>query len=90
MREKPYIDEKLNTWSFLRTFNKDVLEEEMQWHRDEKGRFITVLEGEGWEFQLEDKLPKKLIKGDRFFIPAKTFHRIKRGKTDLKVKIEEF
>ena len=47
MRDKPYIDEKLNTWSFLRTFNKDVLEEEMQWHRDEKGRFITVLEGEG-------------------------------------------
>lgn len=88
--DKPYTDEKLNTWSFIRTFKHDVLTEELAWHRDEIGRYITVLEGEGWEFQFDEKLPKKLHKGDRFFIPAKTFHRIKRGKTDLKVKIEEF
>jgi quercetin dioxygenase-like cupin family protein len=76
MVDKPYIDEKLNNWIFVRTF--------------ENGRFIEVLEGSGWEFQFDDRLPRKLHKGDRFFIPAKTFHRIKRGNTDLKIKIEEF
>ena len=88
--DKPYTDEKLNTWSFIRTFKNDVLTEELAWHRDENGRYITILEGEGWEIQVDDRLPKRLHKGDRFFIPAKTFHRIKRGKSDLKIKIEEF
>ena len=90
MVDKPYIDEKLNTWTFVRTFKHDVLSEELVWHRDEKGRYIEVIEGSGWEIQYDDRLPRKLIKGDHFFIPAKTFHRIKRGTTDLKLKIEEF
>jgi quercetin dioxygenase-like cupin family protein len=90
MDSKPYIDEKLNTWSFMRTFKCDVLTEELVWHRDEKSRVIEVLEGSGWEFQLENNLPKQIIKGDRFFIPAKTYHRIKRGINDLTVKIEEY
>jgi quercetin dioxygenase-like cupin family protein len=88
--DKPYVDEKLNNWTFVRTFAHDVLTEELVWHRDEKGRCIEVLRGSGWEIQCENKLPKKLYKGDRFFIPAKTYHRIKRGTTDLIVKIEEF
>ena len=90
MSDKPYIDEKLNNWSFVRTFKHDVLSEELVWHRDEMGRFITVLEGNGWEFQFDNGLPKKLHKGDRFYIPPKTFHRIKRGTTDLLIKVEEF
>jgi quercetin dioxygenase-like cupin family protein len=90
MEEKPYIDEKLNTWTFVRTFKHDVLTEELVWHRDERGRYIEVLEGSGWEIQYENGLPEKLYKGDHFFIPAKTFHRIKRGSTDLVLKIEEF
>ena len=90
MVDKPYIDEKLNNYEFLRTFKCGVITDELVWHRDEKGRYITVMEGSGWEMQFENGLPKKLYKGDRFFIPAKTFHRIKRGNTDLKIKIEEF
>jgi len=87
---KPYTDEKLNNWSFVRTFKHDVLTEELAWHRDEKGRYVEVLEGSGWEIQLDNKLPKRLHKGDKLHIPAKTFHRIKRGTTDLVLKIEEF
>ena len=90
MVEKPYIDEKLNNWIFVRTFKQDVLNEDLLWHRDKKGRYIEVLEGSGWEIQFDDGLPKKLHKGDRFFISAETYHRIKRGNTDLKIKIEEF
>ena len=37
MVDKPYTDEKLNTWTFVRTFNHEVLSEELVWHRDEKG-----------------------------------------------------
>lgn len=86
---KPYIDENLNNGIFVRTFNKDVLSEELVWHRDEKDRFITVLEGEGWEIQLDNELPEELKKGDKLFIAARTYHRIKRGKSDLKLEIEE-
>lgn len=90
VNKKPYEDQEINTWSFIRVFSHDVLTEELVWHRDEKGRYIEILEGTGWEIQYENGLPKKLHKGDRFFIPAKTFHRIKRGMTDLKIKVEEF
>jgi len=90
MSNKPYIDEKLNSWKFVRTFKHDVITEELVWHRDEKGRYIEVLEGIGWEIQFDDELPKRLHKGDHLYIPAKTFHRIKRGTTDLKLQIEEF
>ena len=90
MSDKPYIDEKLNNWTFMRTFKHDVLSEELVWHRDEKGRYIEVLEGNGWEIQFDNALPKRLYKGDKFFISKKTYHRIKRGTTDLVLKIEEF
>lgn len=85
-----YNDEKLNNKTFLRTFSKDVLTEELVWHRDRENRFITVLDGEGWELQLDNKLPEPLIIGKEYLIPAYTFHRVKRGINDLKLKIEEY
>ena len=88
--ENPYIDKKLNTYSFIRTFKKDAVNDELKWHRDHNGRYIEVLEGSGWELQLENQLPRKLLKGDRLFIEKETYHRIKRGTTDLVLKIEEF
>ena len=89
VKDKPYEDQELYNWSFIRIFKHDVLNEELVWHRDKNGRFIEILEGDGWEIQFDDKLPNKLQKGDRFFIPAKTYHRIKRGNTDLKIRVEE-
>ena len=89
VNDKPYEDQELNSWSFIRTFKRDMLNEELVWHRDRNGRFIEILEGDNWEIQFDDKLPNKLQKGDKFFIPAKTYHRIKRGNSDLKIKVEE-
>ena len=86
---KPYVEHKLNNGKILRTFNKDVLTEELVWHRDKKNRIVEVVEGEGWEIQFDDKLPEPLVKGKEYVIPAYTFHRIKRGITDLVVTIEE-
>lgn len=85
----PFKQEKLNNTTFIRTFSKDVLSEELVWHRDRENRSVEVLEGEGWEIQLEDKLPKKLEVGQTYIIPAYTFHRVKRGTSDLVLKIEE-
>lgn len=85
-----YTDEKLNNKTFFRTFSKDVLNEELVWHRDKNNRIVTVLEGEGWEIQFEDDLPEPLIIGKEYVIPSYTFHRIKRGTTDLKLQISEY
>ena len=86
----PYIDHKLNSGKILRTFSKDVLTEELVCHRDKSNRIVEVVEGEGWEIQMDDQLPTPLEKGKEYVIPAYTFHRIKRGMTDLVLKIEEY
>lgn len=87
--EEPYKQENLNNGVFLRTFSKDVLSEELVWHRDANDRIVEVLEGENWEIQFENELPQSLNVGEQYVIPAYTYHRIKRGTTDLKVIIQE-
>jgi len=87
--DKPYVQHKLNNGSIIRTFNKNVLTEELVWHRDRENRIVEVVEGEGWEIQFDDKLPEPLVKGKEYVIPAYTFHRIKRGTSDLTLKITE-
>lgn len=85
----PYFDENLNNKEFIRSFSKDVLSEELVWHRDKKNRIVTVLEGEGWEIQFDEELPRAIVVGEKITIPAYAFHRIKRGTSDLKLHIEE-
>ena len=72
----------------IRTFSKDVETDELIWHYDLENRKVTILEGEGWEFQMDNQLPVKLKVGDTHTIPKNIYHRIKRGQTDLKIKIE--
>lgn len=72
-----------------RKFTLDVDSEELVWHRDEKDRYVTILEGEGWEFQLDNELPLELKKGDCIFIPNQAYHRIIKGTTDLVIQIQE-
>jgi quercetin dioxygenase-like cupin family protein len=73
----------------VRTFSEDVDSSELVWHRDRNDRLVTVLEGEGWLFQRDNELPKRLSVGDEIFIEAFTYHRILKGSTKLKIKIEE-
>ena len=89
VEEKPYEQKNLNNGVFLRTFSKDILSEELVWHRDYNDRIVEVLEGENWEIQFENQLPQSLKVGEEYVIPAYTYHRIKRGTTDLLVKIQE-
>ena len=71
----------------IRTFSSDVDEMDLIWHTDKEDRDIEVLEGTGWRFQRDNELPLELKEGDRIFIPKYQVHRVIKGETDLKVKI---
>jgi quercetin dioxygenase-like cupin family protein len=79
---KPYTDS-----TNIRTFSKDVDPMELVWHQDKEDRHIEILDGEGWSIQMDDQLPLAVSKGDRIFITEGQVHRVLKGTTDLKIKI---
>ena len=79
---QPYSDT-----SNIRTFSKDVDPMELIWHMDDEDRDIEILEGKGWQMQFDDELPFELVKRDHMFIKRHRIHRIHKGTTDLKIKI---
>ena len=83
-----FTDELVNEW-FERTFDEDVAEEEMVWHRDKRDRTITVLEGEGWMFQFDNQMPVEIEQGDVIEIPKYSYHIIIKGNIKLILQIEE-
>ena len=74
----------------IRTFSTDVDTEELMWHQDLKDRNVTVIEGNGWLFQMENELPIKLEDAKQIFIPKLAWHRVLKGNGRLIVEIEEF
>ena len=40
----------------IRTFNENVNEDELVWHRDKEDRTIHVLEGLNWMLQMDNEL----------------------------------
>ena len=72
----------------IRTFSKDVDKLELVWHQDAEDRDIEILEGEGWQMQFDNELPFDIRKGDRIFITEQRIHRILKGTTDLKIRID--
>ena len=85
-----YNDVKTGS-EIIRTFESDVNEDELVWHRDQKDRSVVVLEGSEWFFQRDNEMPINLSVGDSIFIPAGEYHRILKtdNSTRLKVKITE-
>jgi quercetin dioxygenase-like cupin family protein len=83
----PFSQEKFESY-WIRVFSKDVETEELKWHFDNENRKVTILESDGWQFQMDDELPIDLKPGDVTYIPKGMYHRIKRGNNDLKIKIE--
>ena len=79
----PYIED-----GEQRIFSVEHAKEEFVWHRDREKRRVTVLEGEGWQFQFEMKLPMLLREEQIFEIPKMMYHRLIKGKTDLVLRIE--
>ena len=85
---KPYT-ESYDNGLIIREFKEDVDSEELVWHRDKRTREITVLEGSGWQLQLDDQLPKELQRGRLYKIPKMEYHRLIKGTGKLVVKIWE-
>lgn len=84
----PFKQKKSNGL-LIREFNKDVDSDELVWHRDRDDRYVTVNRGRGWKLQLENQLPVSLSPGKTYFIPAKTYHRVLKGQSNLVVTIKE-
>ena len=79
---KPYWDD-----GQIRTFDPLRDDEEFGWHRDMEDREIEILEGEGWQFQIQDCLPWLLKKGMEFKIEKEEYHRLIRGEAPLKCRV---
>ena len=85
----PFSQEQIDDSTFIREFNQDIDSEELIWHMDRKDRIVTILESSGWEFQMDNELPKILKEGDVLFIPKYTYHRVIKGSGKLIVEIKE-
>ena len=81
--------QKKNNGLLIREFSKDVSSDELVWHRDREDRDVTVLEGSGWQLQMDNRLPVYLTPGKTYHIPRNTYHRVIKGSTDLLVEIKE-
>jgi quercetin dioxygenase-like cupin family protein len=86
---KPYQEVIDRDNSRLREFKTNIDTHELVWHKDQKDRHITILEGGGWQFQKDNELPSTLQKGDVIFIPKETYHRVIKGSSDLLISIIE-
>ena len=80
--EEQIIDDKR-----LRTFSLDVDDGELKWHRDRENRLVEVIEGGDWYLQMDNELPKKLVVGEKYYIPEGVYHRVIKGNQELKVLI---
>jgi len=85
---KPYKETKKGKLT-ERVFKENIDTHELVWHRDKLDREVTVLESNGWMFQMDNELPIVLKEGDVIEIPKNTYHRILRGNGNLKITIKE-
>ena len=85
---KPY-KEVVEENYIIREFSEVVDESELIWHRDKSDRELTVLQGEGWKLQLDNKQPVDLVKGKLYNIPKEEYHRLIKGTGNLLLQIWE-
>ena len=75
--------------TIIREFAEDVSSQELVWHRDLCDRHVQILEGSDWYLQVDNQIPKKLVEGRVYFIPAHNYHRLIKGTSKLVVSIKE-
>lgn len=82
---KPYWEE-----ADIRQFDQNVPDAEYVWHRDNEDREIEILDGEGWQFQIDKCLPWLLKKGMIFDVKKEEYHRLIKGATPLKCRVYKY
>jgi quercetin dioxygenase-like cupin family protein len=84
----PFSETKKEDLIF-RTFSPEIDSDELVWHKDLNDRIVTIIESGGWQFQKEDELPITLTNNQVLLIPKNSWHRVIKGKSELKIKIIE-
>lgn len=85
----PYTESNLGNNQYIREFDANVDNHELEWHLDSEDRLVEVVKNDGdWQFQLDNSLPVLLDKN--IFIPKETYHRVIKGTGNLVVKITKF
>jgi hypothetical protein len=85
----PYLDDFQINGKFIRTFDNNVNDDELVWHRDKRDRKVRVISGDGWLIQMDNELPIPLLMGQTYNIKKEVYHRIMKGKNLLRLEIEE-
>ena len=83
------FEQYIKSDKMVRVFTPDVPADELKWHQDLRDRIVTVVEGGGWEFQIENELPIKLLDAMQIKIQKFVWHRVIKGEGNLIVEIEE-
>lgn len=83
----PFDETEISENVKVRTFNDTTNSDEFKWHRDREDRTVEVLESKNWYLQMDNEIPKKLIKGKKYYIPEGEYHRVIKGDGNLVVKI---
>jgi hypothetical protein len=84
-----YLDDFQINGKFIRTFDNNVNDDELVWHRDKRDRKVRVISGDGWLIQMDNELPIPLLMGQTYNIKKEVYHRIMKGKNLLRLEIEE-
>ncbi len=63
---KPYKDLEVTEKSKIRIFESNVDSGELHWHRDRETRLIEVIDGNGWQLQLDNELPIDLLRAIQY------------------------
>lgn len=74
---------------FIREFNSDINENELKWHTDDEDRIIVCEHDTSWKIQIDNNLPKNIIKNKPFYIKKNVFHRLLKGDDKLILKINK-
>ena len=85
----PFTEERIDDYTFIRTFSADVDEMDLIWHADKENRIITVLEGNGWKFQFDEELPIEMTDGLSISIFEGRIHRVIKGEGPLKINLQK-
>jgi hypothetical protein len=81
----PFQETKLGNNVFIREFDKNIDSGEFVWHRDREDRVIKSIGKTDWLIQIDNELPKEI--NEEVFIPMGVYHRLIKGKNDLKIKL---
>jgi len=80
----PYKENKLEDNEYIREFDSNLSQEELEWHLDKEDRIVESIKNDNWQFQMDNELPIVLT---RTFVPKETYHRLIKGNGNLLVKI---